>query len=73
MSLIGEDNHEGNNLLSSSYFLSFSLCHLGNIVSRNGRVVRFYPAQEQILGDEEAAAMLSRNYREGHWAIPQRV
>ena len=33
-----------------------SLCHLGNIAMRLGRKIRWDPAKEQILGDEEAAA-----------------
>jgi len=50
--------------------LSSSLCHLGNIVSRVGRAIRFDPKTEQILGDEEAARLLGRKYRQGHWAVP---
>jgi predicted dehydrogenase len=46
-------------------------CHLGNIATRLGRSIRFDPATERILSDDEAAAMLSRKYREGgHWGIP---
>jgi len=54
--------------------LSASLCHLGNIVARVGRAVRFDPQAEQILGDEEAGALLSRRsrrYRKDHWAVPR--
>jgi len=51
--------------------LSASLCHLGNIVSRTGRAVRFDPKTEQILNDEEAAALLGRKYRQDHWAVPK--
>jgi hypothetical protein len=48
--------------------------HLGNIATRLGRSIRFDPNQEHILGDEEANALLSRNYREGgHWGIPAGV
>ena len=50
--------------------LSASLCHLANISTRVGRTLRFDPAGEQILGDDEAAALLSREYRK-HWARPQ--
>jgi len=50
--------------------LTASLCHLGNIATRVGRVVNFDPAAEQIIGDDEAAALLRRQYRE-HWAAPQ--
>ena len=51
--------------------LSASLCHLGNIVSRTGRAIRFDPKTEQILADEQAAGLLGRKYREGHWAVPK--
>jgi hypothetical protein len=46
-------------------------CHLGNIATRLGRSIRFDPATERIMSDDEAAAMLSRKYRAGgHWGIP---
>jgi len=51
--------------------LSSSLCHLGNIVARTGRAIRFDPKAEQILGDKEAAGLLGRKYRQGHWAAPK--
>ena len=51
--------------------LSSSLCHLGNIVARTGRAIRFDPKTERILGDEEAAALLGRKYRKDHWAAPK--
>jgi predicted dehydrogenase len=44
--------------------LSSALCHLGNISYRLGRTVRFDPKQETFPGDAEAAAMLTRDYRE---------
>jgi predicted dehydrogenase len=53
--------------------LSTALCHLGNIATRVGRVVRFDPTGEKILGDPEAAALLRREYRPGHWAVPKGV
>ena len=49
--------------------LSSSLCHLGNIATRIGRVLEFDPKHEQIVGDGEANAMLSREYRK-HWGRP---
>jgi predicted dehydrogenase len=52
--------------------LTASLCHLANIATRVGRVVQVDPAREQIIGDDEAAAMLRRSYRE-HWAVPKNV
>ncbi len=40
-----------------------SLCHLGNIAMKLHRKIRWDPKQEQILGDDEAAKMLSRPMR----------
>jgi predicted dehydrogenase len=50
--------------------LSSTLCHLGNIVSRTGRAVRFDSSSEQIVGDEQANALTRRKYRKDHWAVP---
>jgi predicted dehydrogenase len=50
--------------------LSTSLCHLGNIATRLGRSLDFDPKSEQILHDDEANALVKREYRE-HWARPQ--
>ena len=49
--------------------LSSSLCHLGNIATRVGRVLEFDPKHEQIVGNGEANALVSRNYRD-HWGRP---
>jgi hypothetical protein len=49
-----------------------TLIHLANIGARLGRTLRFDPATERVIGDEEANAMLSRKYRaDGHWAVPK--
>ncbi len=53
--------------------LSATLCHLGNIACRVGRTLQFDPAKEQIAGDSEANALLTRAYRADHWAIPAGV
>ncbi len=54
--------------------LSTTLVHLGNLALRLGRSLRFDPRTEQIPGDEQANALLSRKYRAGgHWAIPRGV
>ena len=53
--------------------LSASLCHLGNIATRVGRVLHFDSKTEQITGDEEANKLIRRAYREGHWAVPAGV
>jgi predicted dehydrogenase len=42
---------------------SATVCHLSNIAIRTGRRISWDPAKEQILGDDLAAAMLSRPYR----------
>ncbi|HOW71051.1 MAG TPA: Gfo/Idh/MocA family oxidoreductase [Phycisphaerae bacterium] len=47
------------------------LIHLANIGARLGRRLRFDPATERCIGDDDANAMLSRKYRAGgHWAVP---
>jgi len=43
---------------------SAKVCHLGNIALRTGRKLVWDPAKEEIGGDKEAAAMLTRPYRE---------
>jgi predicted dehydrogenase len=51
-------------------FRSVALVHLGNIAIRLGRALQPEPDGTRISGDDEATAMLRRDYREGHWAIP---
>ena len=41
-------------------------CHLGNIAYHTKRTIRWDGETEQILGDDEAAAMLSRTRRPGY-------
>jgi hypothetical protein len=49
---------------------SITICHLGNIAMRLGREkLRWDPRTEQIIGDDEAAKMLSRPYR-SPWTLP---
>jgi hypothetical protein len=43
-----------------------NICHLGNIAMLLKRKIKFDPKLEQILGDSEAAKMLSRPLR-GTW------
>jgi predicted dehydrogenase len=52
---------------------SATLVHLANIAARVGRVLCFDPRSEQIASDPEAATMVTRRYREGHWAVPRGV
>lgn len=42
---------------------SATVCHLGNMAVRLGRKFQWDPAKEQVIGDSEAAAMLTRPYR----------
>ena len=49
---------------------SITICHLGNIAMRLRRKrLRWDPRTEQVIGDDEAAAMLSRPYRDP-WKLP---
>jgi predicted dehydrogenase len=50
-----------------------TLVHLANIGARVGRVLHFDPVSEMIAGDDPAAALVARRYREGHWAAPKSV
>lgn len=50
--------------------ISTVLCHLGNIVSRTGRNLRFDAKTETIVDDREANQYLRRDYRE-HWSKPK--
>ena len=50
--------------------LSTSLCHLGNIATRVGRSLTFDPQTEKIVGDDEANALVRREYRD-HWGTPR--
>ena len=47
--------------------LSTALCHLGNLVGRLNRTLRFDPDTETILDDPEANKYLTREYRD-HWS-----
>lgn len=48
---------------------SATVCHLGNISIRAGKKLKWDPAREEILGDAEAAKMVSRPYR-APWKLP---
>jgi predicted dehydrogenase len=43
---------------------SATVCHLANIALRTGRKITWDPAKEEIVGDPEAAKLVSRPYRE---------
>ena len=53
--------------------LAASLSHLANTACRVGRSFQFDRVNEKILGDEQANELLSRKYREVHWAVPKEV
>jgi len=48
-----------------------TIVHLANISARVGRTLQFDPEKEMITGDEEASALLGREYRANHWADPR--
>ncbi len=48
------------------------LCHLGNIAWRTGRTIRFDPATETIVGDDQANALVGRTYRK-KWELTDDV
>ncbi|MBL8234208.1 MAG: Gfo/Idh/MocA family oxidoreductase [Bryobacterales bacterium] len=50
--------------------LAAAMAHLGNIVSRSGRTIRFDPSREVVIHDEEANRLVSREYRR-HWSTPK--
>ncbi len=49
-----------------------ALAHLGNIVSRTGRNVKFDAKTETVAADPEAARHVKREYRK-HWSTPKNV
>jgi predicted dehydrogenase len=51
---------------------SATVCHLGNIAVRTGRKLTWDPVAQTIVGDPEAARMLSRPYR-APWKLPESI
>jgi predicted dehydrogenase len=51
-------------------FYSCALIHLGNISYRLGRTINFDPEKQEIIGDAQAAAMMTREYREPY-VVPE--
>ncbi len=49
-----------------------ALAHLGNIVARTGRAIKFDPKTEIVMGDAEANKLVRREYR-AHWSTPKGV
>jgi hypothetical protein len=55
--------------------ISCTLLHLGNVAYRLGRTLKFDPATESVIGDEEANLLLrdgDRGYREPY-VVPEKV
>ena len=52
--------------------LASGIAHMGNTAYRLGRVLNFDPKSETYVGDEEANAMLTRNYR-APFVVPDKV
>jgi predicted dehydrogenase len=51
---------------------SATACHLGNIVARLGRKIKWDAKTEQIVGDDEANKMISRPYRKP-WSLEGKI
>ncbi|TWT97102.1 Gfo/Idh/MocA family protein [Neorhodopirellula pilleata] len=49
-----------------SHMEMLNVCHLAGISARLGRDLKWDDANEQIVGDDQANAMLGRPYREGY-------
>jgi hypothetical protein len=49
--------------------LTCGLVHLGLLAARVERVIHFDPKKEQVLGDPEANALLTKEYR-SPWGVP---
>ena len=49
-----------------SHMDGLNLCHLAGIAARTGRDLKWNATDQTIVGDEQAASMLSRPYREGY-------
>ena len=45
-------------------------CHLGNMAQRLGRMVKWDPEKETVIGDAEAQKLVTRPYR-APWALPK--
>jgi predicted dehydrogenase len=53
-----------------SHVIAMNTCHLAAIAARLGRTIKWDPATETIVGDEQAAAFASRKARDG-FEIPR--
>ncbi len=53
-----------------SHVIALNTCHLAAIAARLGRVIKWDPQAEKIVGDNQAAALFARKPREG-FEIPR--
>lgn len=53
--------------------LAATLVHLANASARVGATFEFDPKKEQVTNNEAGNALMSRKYRDGHWATPKNV
>jgi len=53
--------------------LAATIVHLANISARVGGVLQFDPQRETITNNAAAQALVQRQYRSGHWAVPKGV
>ncbi|MDP6633331.1 MAG: Gfo/Idh/MocA family oxidoreductase [Phycisphaerae bacterium] len=45
-----------------------TICHMTNVAAQTGRVIKWDPKKEQIIGDAEASKMIARPYRK-EWKV----
>lgn len=48
-----------------SHLWAINICHLANISARFGRDINWNDQEQQIVGDDQANALLKREYRDG--------
>lgn len=53
-------------------YISTAYAHLGNVVARTGRNIKFDAETQSISGETETNRLLTRQYRK-HWATPKGV
>lgn len=51
---------------------SAAFCHLANIAYRTGRLLKLDPKTGQIVGDDQASALMTRDYRKPY-EVPEKV
>ena len=49
-----------------THVMAMNTCHLAAIAARLGRVIKWDPKSEQIVGDEQAAGFFARTPRKGY-------